>query len=163
MKIRTKTPAHALQEQRRRFLRLAGTAAALLPITTIMGCSDGSAPPPASSAREPAAEPQAQQSAPPEPQPEPAAPEPMENAAEPATGDLPQVSLDNPTAKALGYEHDAANIDAAKYPQRGPNQVCRNCTLYQGSGSAEWGPCQLFPGKAVNANGWCSGYTPKPS
>jgi hypothetical protein len=26
------------------------------------------------------------------------------------------------------------------------------------SDSGEWRPCQIFPGKAVNANGWCSSW-----
>ena len=25
----------------------------------------------------------------------------------------------------------------------------------------EWRPCSLFPGKAVNANGWCASWTLK--
>ncbi|NKI34753.1 High potential iron-sulfur protein [Wenzhouxiangella sp. XN79A] len=82
--------------------------------------------------------------------------------AEPAdSGDMPQVGLDDPTAQALGYKHDVANVDTRKYPQYRPGQVCANCTLYQGAEGEAWGGCQLFPGKLVNANGWCSGYTRK--
>jgi hypothetical protein len=79
--------------------------------------------------------------------------------------DLPQLALDDPSAQALGYRHDAANVDLQKYPQRAAPEAqehyCRNCALFQGGEGDEWGPCALFPGKAVNANGWCSGYAPR--
>ena len=39
-------------------------------------------------------------------------------------------------------------------------QGCANCNFYQGAATG-FGPCQLFPGKAVNAKGWCSGYAKK--
>lgn len=170
MKISKYSPVQGNTEQRRRFIRLFGTAAALLPITAIVGCSDDPAPAPARSAQSKEPDPAPQQSAPePEPmaqtdpQPEPEMAESMDSAPEPAAGEMPQVSLDDPTAQALGYKHDAANIDASKYPQYATNQACVNCNLYQGAAGDEWGGCALFPGKAVNANGWCSGYTPKPS
>lgn len=61
-------------EQRRRFLRMFGTAAALLPITVITGCSDD-APPPAPARSQPASEPEpvAQTRQPSEPTAEPEA------------------------------------------------------------------------------------------
>jgi hypothetical protein len=37
---------------------------------------------------------------------------------------------------------------------------CANCNFYQGAATG-YGPCQLFPGKSVNAKGWCSGYAKK--
>jgi hypothetical protein len=162
--------------QRRRFLRLIGTAAALLPITAITGCSDDTPPPPSPSpAREPeSAVPEpvqpAQQSTPePEPEPparpepEPAAPESGEAVADAAPGELPPVELDDPTAQALGYKHDADNVDAQRYPDRDPAHRCSNCILYTGDAGDQWGPCSLFPGRVVNANGWCSSYTPRPA
>jgi len=149
--------------RRRRFLRLFGTAAALLPISAITGCSDDQAPASASEPQTPDAEPLAQPSQPAEQQPAPQ--EATESASEQAAEELEKVSLDNPTAKALGYQHDAANVDLQKYPQRGTedaaNQYCRNCSLFTGGEGEGWGRCALFPGNLVNANGWCSGYTPK--
>lgn len=143
-------------EQRRRFLRLAGTAAALLPIAVITGCGND-APPPAQSAPAssppPAPRPAAQQRAAAEPEP----------AAEAPAQELAELSLDDPTAQALGYQHDAANVDSQRFSQRQPDQFCRNCTLFQGREGDAWGPCNLFPGKKVNAGGWCSAYTPKPA
>ncbi len=38
--------------------------------------------------------------------------------------------------------------------------ACANCNFFQG-GATAYGPCQLFPGKAVNAKGWCAGYAKK--
>ena len=70
--------------------------------------------------------------------------------------DLPHLTLDDPTAKALNYTEDANK--AAPPHQAG--QTCTNCNFFQG-GSAAYGPCQLFPGKAVNTKGWCSGYAKK--
>jgi len=70
--------------------------------------------------------------------------------------DLPHLTLDDPTAKALNYTEDASKAPAPR--QDGQN--CANCNFYQGAATG-FGPCQLFPGKAVNAKGWCSGYAKK--
>jgi len=78
--------------------------------------------------------------------------------------DLPHVELDDPTAKALLYVHDAKNVDtsnplAARYEE---GQHCANCVQIQGEDGAEWRPCALFPGKLVAAAGWCSVWAKKP-
>lgn len=78
--------------------------------------------------------------------------------------DLPPVELDDPTARALLYVHDAANVDtsnalAARYEA---GQTCANCVQIQGEEGAEWRPCALFPGKSVNAAGWCTAWVAKP-
>lgn len=73
--------------------------------------------------------------------------------------DLPHLAENDPTAAALGYKEDATKVDAAKYPQHKPEQLCANCNFFQGTGA--YAPCQLFPGKAVNAKGWCAGYAKK--
>jgi len=78
--------------------------------------------------------------------------------------DLPPVAADDPTAKALLYVHDAANVDssnplAARYEA---GQTCANCVQIQGEDGPEWRGCNLFPGKSVNAAGWCSAWAPKP-
>jgi hypothetical protein len=70
--------------------------------------------------------------------------------------DLPLVSADDPTAKALKYVPDASKSADAK-----PGSKCGNCTLYQGAAGSAQGGCLLFPGKAVKATGWCSSWTPK--
>jgi len=65
--------------------------------------------------------------------------------------DLPPLDPDNPQAKALEYVHASAN----------PDQLCKNCQLYTGKEGAEWGPCAIFPGKGVAANGWCKSWVKK--
>ena len=71
-----------------------------------------------------------------------------------------KLSLDDPQAKALGYVHDTNEVDSSKYPRHEPSQKCKNCQLAQ-SAEGEWIPCQLFPGKLVNADGWCASYVAK--
>ncbi|MGO4700210.1 high-potential iron-sulfur protein [Dyella sp. 2RAB6] len=71
--------------------------------------------------------------------------------------DLPHVSPDDPTAKALGYVEDAG---ASKDAKRKAGDACSNCQFYSG-GASGYGPCQLFPGKSVNAKGWCVSHSKK--
>jgi len=78
--------------------------------------------------------------------------------------DLPQVTLDDPTAKALLYVHDATQVDASNplAARYAAGQSCANCVQIQGEDGAEWRPCNLFPGKSVSAAGWCSAWAAKP-
>ena len=66
--------------------------------------------------------------------------------------DLPQLAEDDPQASALKYIHSSPHED----------KHCSNCALIQGNEGDEWRPCAIFPGKLVNANGWCSAWTKKP-
>ncbi len=75
-----------------------------------------------------------------------------------SAADLPLVSADDPTAKALKYTPDVSKATGAK-----PGSKCGNCSLYQGAAGSAQGGCLLFPGKAVKATGWCSSWTPKQS
>jgi len=70
--------------------------------------------------------------------------------------DLPLLTGDDPTAKALNYVADASKASGAK-----PGSNCENCKLYQGAAGSAQGPCLLFPGKSVKAAGWCSSWTTK--
>jgi hypothetical protein len=74
--------------------------------------------------------------------------------------DLPQVDESGAQAQALGYRHDAAQVDRAKFANFVEGSMCANCQLFQGAG-ADWGPCAIFPGVAVAAKGWCSAYAKK--
>ena len=74
--------------------------------------------------------------------------------------DLPHLALSDPTATALNYTEDASKVDKAKAPTYVAGSACANCNFFQGA-TAAWGPCALFPGKAVNAKGWCAGYAKK--
>lgn len=76
-------------------------------------------------------------------------------------GDLPQLSVDDPMAKGLKYTNDASTVDPATRTQPAADQNCANCQLVQGADGDAWRPCQIFPGKAVNAKGWCSAWVPK--
>jgi len=73
-----------------------------------------------------------------------------------------RVSEDDPTAKAMGYVHDATTVDVAKYPRRageaGSQQFCHNCKLYKAGNDDGWGACAIFPKKQVNAQGWCNAW-----
>ncbi|HUA81472.1 MAG TPA: high-potential iron-sulfur protein [Dyella sp.] len=71
--------------------------------------------------------------------------------------DLPHVSESDLTAKALGYVEDATTT---KDPKHKPGDTCANCQFYTGAATG-YGPCQLFPGKAVSAKGWCISHTAK--
>jgi hypothetical protein len=75
--------------------------------------------------------------------------------------DLPQLSEDDPMAKAMKYTHDASSVDPSTRNNPAPEQNCANCALIQGEDGAAWRPCQIFPGKVVNADGWCSVWAPK--
>lgn len=149
---------------RRRFLRQAGTSAAMIPLVNLVGCSDGSpeadgdpaeeapSPPPAAPA----------DSADPADSPEPADGADSNGGQAAQNGTMPRLEESDPTAQALGYRHDAADVDTASYPRLQPGQTCSNCALYlSDQGSEEgWGGCSIFPGKLVNAEGWCSAYVP---
>lgn len=74
--------------------------------------------------------------------------------------DLPHLATTDPTAQALTYTEDASKVDKAKAAAYVAGSACANCNFFQG-GTAAYGPCQLFPGKAVNAKGWCAGYAKK--
>jgi hypothetical protein len=78
-----------------------------------------------------------------------------------AAEDLPHLTDSNPSAASLSYTEDSAAVDARKFPKHKPEQHCANCKFFQTGSSAQYAPCQLYPGNAVNANGWCAGYVSK--
>ncbi|RKF15740.1 high-potential iron sulfur protein 2 [Alginatibacterium sediminis] len=62
-----------------------------------------------------------------------------------------ELSLDDPTAKALQYTHTST--------VEGKN--CANCQHIQGEEGQAWRPCALFPNKLVANEGWCAGWVAK--
>lgn len=80
---------------------------------------------------------------------------------EAVAGDLPKLTEDDPMAKAMKYVHDASKVDPATRNNPAAEQNCANCALIQGADGDAWRPCQIFPGKAVAAAGWCSVWAPK--
>jgi len=84
-------------------------------------------------------------------------------AAKPAAaaGPLPHIALTDPTAIALSYHESAATVDAKKFPTYKPDQKCSSCLQLTGKVGDAWRPCNLFPGKLVNAEGWCKVWVKK--
>ncbi len=82
-----------------------------------------------------------------------------------SAADLPLLDESDPTAVQLGYVHEAASTDVAKFPKRsgdeGSKQFCYNCSLYQGQGQDGQAACPIFQGKVVKAGGWCNAWVPK--
>ena len=52
-------------------------------------------------------------------------------------------------------------VDAKKYPNYRLGVDCDDCVQFEGKKGQPWGPCKIFPGKAVSAKGWCSAFQPK--
>ena len=75
---------------------------------------------------------------------------------------LPHVTLADPVAVSLGYHESAKSVEAAKFPNYKAGQQCSNCLQLTGKAGDAWRPCNLFPGKLVNAGGWCKVYVKKP-
>lgn len=74
---------------------------------------------------------------------------------------MPQLTEDDAMAKNMRYVHDASSVDPATRANPTADQTCANCVLIQGADGEAWRPCQIFPGKLVNAKGWCSVWAPK--
>jgi len=64
-------------------------------------------------------------------------------------------------AVALGYKHDAAKVDKAKFTTYAAGRNCANCQLFQAKAGEEWGACPAVGNKLVNAKGWCSAWVKK--
>jgi hypothetical protein len=79
-----------------------------------------------------------------------------------AQGSAPHLEEKDSLAVAMGYVHDASKLDPNKVPQFKPGSKCVNCVQLTGKEGDEWRPCNLFPGKLVNANGWCKVWVIKP-
>lgn len=70
--------------------------------------------------------------------------------------ETPRLPEDDPAAFALGYVHDASDVDLSKYPRYEPGQICANCQQWRADPEVEWASCAIFPGKLVRNRGWCS-------
>lgn len=82
-------------------------------------------------------------------------------ASEAHAQDTPHLSEDDPMAKSMKYTHDASTVAPESRANPAEVQNCANCALIQGNDGDQWRPCQIFPGKLVNADGWCSVWAPK--
>ncbi len=74
----------------------------------------------------------------------------------------PKVNEKDSLAVALGYVSDAKHVDKKASPQYEAGSTCSSCSWYQGKpGDPAGGACTFFPGKNVDANGWCRMYNKK--
>ena len=73
----------------------------------------------------------------------------------------PHLSPTEPTAQALGYHDDAKSVSAKDFPTYQAGQMCSTCMQLQGNAGDAYRPCNIFPGKLVNANGWCKVWVKK--
>ena len=78
-----------------------------------------------------------------------------------ATEELPHLTDANPAAASLDYTEDSSSVDARKFPKHTPDQRCANCKFFEAGSGGQYAPCRLYPGNAVNVNGWCMGYAAK--
>lgn len=75
---------------------------------------------------------------------------------------LPHLAASDPAAKSLGYAENATKIDPSKEATYKKGSKCSGCALYQAAqASGGYAPCAAFPGKTVNANGWCRAFSAK--
>ena len=81
------------------------------------------------------------------------------SAAPAAAGAM--VNPTEPQAAALGYVPVSTQVDKTKYQTHADTQVCSNCALYTGAAGAASGPCSIFGGRQVSAQGWCSAWAKK--
>lgn len=172
---------HAAPGSRREFLLVFGGAALSLPL---LGCAPEEAEPPPTSdgdprdqgTDEPVPRDQAASELGQQPgqaggrDPEAAQPadgtqqqgsEPSQSVP-PDAADMPKLEESDAMAQALGYKHDASDVNLEQFPSRGDpgaaDEFCRNCIHYQAPPEQQWAPCTIFPGKLVNADGWCSAW-----
>ena len=68
------------------------------------------------------------------------------------------VDENDATARSLGYRAKARAVDTGKFPKYQAGQRCANCRFYTGAAGDSAGPCPMFPGKSVAADGWCNVY-----
>lgn len=79
-----------------------------------------------------------------------------------AQGTPPHLDEKDSLAVAMGYVHDATKVDPNKVPQFKKGSHCANCLQMTGKDGDQWRPCNIFPGKLVNADGWCKVWVAKP-
>ncbi|GCL64847.1 high-potential iron-sulfur protein [Pseudaquabacterium pictum] len=61
-------------------------------------------------------------------------------------------------AVSLGYKHDSAQVDKARFPKHTPAEKCNNCMAWLGKPTDAWAECDLTADRLVANGGWCSSY-----
>jgi hypothetical protein len=82
-------------------------------------------------------------------------------SADADAANLPHLTDANPAAASLGYTEDSGSVNAHNFPTHKPEQRCVNCKYFQAGSGGVYSPCRLYPGYAVDVNGWCAGYVAK--
>ena len=72
-----------------------------------------------------------------------------------------RVEESEPKAVSLGYRHDTAKVDKAKFPKHSPDQKCNNCIAWLGKPADPAAECDLITDRLVANGGWCSSYVKK--
>lgn len=73
-----------------------------------------------------------------------------------------KVEETEPKATAIGYKHDSAKVDKARYAKHDVAQRCHSCLAFApDKPTDEWGECDLMSDRLVHRNGWCSSYKKK--
>lgn len=85
----------------------------------------------------------------------------LTGAARTALAQATRVEEKDPIALSLGYMHDAAKVDAKKFPAYAAGHNCSNCQFFQAKAGEAWGGCPAVGGKLVNAKGWCQAWVKK--
>jgi hypothetical protein len=76
--------------------------------------------------------------------------------------ELPHLDPADPLAKALAYTENATKVDAKAESLFKAGNHCGNCKFFQAAqAKGDYAPCQIFPGKSVNVNGWCRAWAAK--
>lgn len=149
---------------RRSVIKAVGGSAVMFSVSGLAACGgneDTASPAPAASQPEPAApQPVSQPAQTPEQQPMDNA-QTMGDSGAASADSMPRLDPADPQARALAYVHDASEVNATEQPRYEAGQLCSNCALYTGDDGEAWGPCSIFPGKLVNADGWCVTWAPK--
>jgi len=72
-----------------------------------------------------------------------------------------RVEETEPKAVSLGYRHESAQVDKAKFPKHSADQKCNNCIAWLGKPSDPTAECDLIVDRLVANGGWCSSYVKK--
>ncbi len=72
-----------------------------------------------------------------------------------------KLPVDDPTAIALGYIEDVADVDKSANPNFKEGSKCGNCALYVTAKEADdFAPCGAVGGRLVARAGWCKVWVP---
>lgn len=75
-----------------------------------------------------------------------------------AQASVPKADEGEPKAKSLGYKHDSAKVDKARFPKHNAGERCSGCMAWLGTPKDAWAECDLMADRLVANAGWCSSY-----